>query len=64
MQLALVPANAQWNALDREPWSASEASLKKDSLPRQPNSTGECGPGNLCEGWDNVQLYRSTFQKP
>src|ERR1700730_2178162 len=54
MQLALVSANTKWSALDREPWSASDASLKKDSLPRQPNSTRKCGPGNLCESWNIV----------
>jgi len=36
--LTLVPANPKRNALDRESWSESDASLKKTSLPRQPNS--------------------------
>jgi hypothetical protein len=63
-QLALVPANIIRKALDREPWSESDASLKKTVCRVNQILKESAILVNLCGSWIFVQLSLSTFQKP
>jgi hypothetical protein len=62
MQLVPGRANTARNALDREPWSESDASLEKTVCGVNQILTKSAFSINLCESWNLVQLYGSTFR--